>query len=692
MCSRNMSKTKNNKRNNEEHSSFSSSSSSLSSDEEEIDARDLKPIKDYLSNRKEMARQLFKSVKQEKIRMMLPQILKQMDLNELEEWCVSELSGMSKARIIGILNGKPMLGSSDTSESDDSGPSLEIISDTEEWPTDDDIIKTENGAKGKLKKDKTKVKRKAQNNKKNDSAKSDVKAKCNIKNENTTKDVKIKKEDDKEKRKEGDSLLDLLELEMRARAIRALIRKEEDVIPSSNQPQTNNSQTMENNIKTLQDDAKAKENCRKQLERIISGHQVSKGEDEDVVLVVQPTPVVELLSSDEEEASESRVNQKLDNERATETSKSTGNCNENVKNPTKISSQGSKEEKRLQEVVETHGNTSKTDSSIRSEAQTIMPERNVDIKNNTLSISISADHVAEKRKKSKKRSHSKSQSISSSNENILKPINTETIDNETEQTNDEHIDEQSRVSSSENAAEEENKTAEKDKNKEEKFTDLDEIIDLDDYCDVVMGIENCDEDKSQDNIIAPQEENKEPVPQTSQSKSDSETWASRYYQTDDVQSVIKESKIQSEIRKRLRERQRLSKLNKSPNLNTPSQSSATDSTATSKKIPTGSVEEYLALKRTVNANISDDNSNNNSNLDSNMQDNSNLDSNTMQDNSAIVAPDSDVNTKEIPVQDENISSDRECTDSDSQNANVSETVTSEPVEVIADTKDNIQSV
>lgn len=44
-----------------------------------------------------------------------------MDLNELEEWCVSELSGMSKARILTILNGKPMLDSSDTSESDDSG-------------------------------------------------------------------------------------------------------------------------------------------------------------------------------------------------------------------------------------------------------------------------------------------------------------------------------------------------------------------------------------------------------------------------------------------------------------------------------------------------------------------------------------------------------------------------------------------
>lgn len=54
-------------------SSITSSSSSL---DEEKDPKDLKPIKDYLNDRKEMAAQLFKSVKIEKIRMMLPQNLK----------------------------------------------------------------------------------------------------------------------------------------------------------------------------------------------------------------------------------------------------------------------------------------------------------------------------------------------------------------------------------------------------------------------------------------------------------------------------------------------------------------------------------------------------------------------------------------------------------------------------------------
>lgn len=42
-------------------------------------------------------------------------------MSELEQWCVSELSGMSKTRILSVLDDKAMLESSDTSESDDTG-------------------------------------------------------------------------------------------------------------------------------------------------------------------------------------------------------------------------------------------------------------------------------------------------------------------------------------------------------------------------------------------------------------------------------------------------------------------------------------------------------------------------------------------------------------------------------------------
>lgn len=56
--------------------STSYSSSSESSSEEETCMRDLKSIKEYMSDRRELASQLFKSVKADKIRIMLPQILK----------------------------------------------------------------------------------------------------------------------------------------------------------------------------------------------------------------------------------------------------------------------------------------------------------------------------------------------------------------------------------------------------------------------------------------------------------------------------------------------------------------------------------------------------------------------------------------------------------------------------------------
>ncbi|KMQ93790.1 leucine-rich repeat-containing protein, partial [Lasius niger] len=591
------------------------------------------------------------------------------DLNELEEYCVNELNGMSKARILSKLTGKPMLESSDTNESDDSGPSLEIISDTEEWLTDDDTSKKENGRQGKLiKRDKVKIKRKA-HIKKNDPDKTNSKAKCSIKNENsdkTNKNVKIKKEDDKGK--EGDSLLDLLELEMRARAIRALIRKEEDIIPSTNPSETSDSQT-ENNIGTPQDDDKAKETYRKQLEKIISAQQSTKGEEEDVVLVIQPTPVVELLSSDSdgEAHGETRVNQKLKNKRAI--GKSASNSDENAKNSSKTLGT---------QVTGTHTYTntnivSKTDLS--SETRTIMPDRNVDIKNNTLSISISANNVAERRKKSKKKSHAKSQLTSTSeNTSNSKQINTPEIIEQSNDVEDDNTTEQLSLSDENKVIEEKSNTEEEiskeTRIEEERLADLDEVIDLDDYCDV-MDIENCDEDNSQDEVIVPfPEEHKQSAPEAILPKSDSmETWTSRYYQTDDVQNVIKESKIQSEIRKRLRERQRLSKLSKSPNLNSSSQSS-TDTAATSEKIPTGSVEEYLALKRAMNANVST-NSNNN----------------TTQDNSETI--NSDVNVKEMSVQDESISSQQEYTDNDAQKAITSE-ITESTKLAEADTKHDTQ--
>lgn len=463
---------------------------------------------------------------------------------------------------------------------------------------------------------------------------------------------------------------------MRARAIRALIRKEEDVIPSTNSEQTN-SETLENTIKTAQDDdAKAKENCRKELERIISEQQ-NLGEDEDVVLVVQPTPVVELLSSDSdgEICKTAQENQNVENKFTAKTGKFVEGSNDNMKNSSKTSSHNSKE-----------NSTAKTDSN-KSEASTLMPERSIDIKNNMLSISIASENVAEKRKKSKKKSHTKSQIPSTSRHSSKsKQISTETTER-LSKPDDTNIEQQVNTSEEgiiiEEEATKEEKAAEKNKVEEEKSTDLDEIIELDDYCDVEIG--NCEEDKSPERSTTLSEAHKQSTSQVSEAQTDSttETWVSRYYQTDDVQNVIKESKIQSEIRKRLRERQRLSKLSKSPSLGSPSsQSSTTDNATFGERVPTGSVEEYLALKRAVStdANASNDNT---------VQDNpasGNLPDTT---SSTVVT---DIGVKESLIQDESTSSSQECADSDVQKIITSETtVTVETTEVDTYTKTEVDT-
>ncbi|XP_076236156.1 uncharacterized protein LOC143180364 [Calliopsis andreniformis] len=593
-----MSKVKKGSYSSEEASSSSGTSSSLSSDEE-IEARDLKPIKDYLLDRRDLARQLFKSVKAEKIQMMLPQVLKKMDFGQLEELCANELSGMSKARILCILNGKTMAESSDTSESDDSGPSLEIISDTEEWFSDEDVSKKDEG-KGKIKRDGIKQKGKLQpqkkgTNKQNQKKISDI----------THKNVQVKKEEDieKSKEKDGDSLLDLLELEMRARAIRALIRKEENIIPDISKSTEGNDASVETaRGKAEQDELKAKENCRRQLEMIISAQQTGTAEDEDVVLVVQPTPTIELLSSESEGECHSgvRINKKLQNERVMETE-------DNVNHSNNGNSNNTTSENSVDNLKE-----NKTTGNLTEEYKAEVLKR--DHSNNIVTTDTQSKSNG-KKKKTKKKSHSKEQSKNAISKVSMHKTKSSTeyqdiknikIEGKKLNENEDKNDSKSKVEQDDSLSKKRSSikpltTVEKAALDEEKSIDLDEIIDLDDYCDDMDDIENNENDKNKNKEITETEQVTSQAETPSQQKSnETETWASRYYQTDDVQSVIKESKIQSEIRKRLRERQRLSKLSTSPNKNSPSSppSSEVANKIVAEKDPLGSVDEYLALKYT----------------------------------------------------------------------------------------------
>lgn len=81
--------------------------------------KQLFPLQHYISNRSELVEQLFKSVsKGNQMQTLLPDILKEIPLSELKKLCVQQLEVMSKKRISHIISGEEMESSSGTDESD----------------------------------------------------------------------------------------------------------------------------------------------------------------------------------------------------------------------------------------------------------------------------------------------------------------------------------------------------------------------------------------------------------------------------------------------------------------------------------------------------------------------------------------------------------------------------------------------
>ncbi|KAF6214759.1 hypothetical protein GE061_009502 [Apolygus lucorum] len=275
----------------------------------------LKPIREYLFDKGEMIEQMFSSIPIVEVRNMVPMKLQGMPLHELKAECLVELLEMSDREIMNILEGKKSREEPSSSESDSGG--VVVISDDEKrvkkerrsnWrPTlrkeESEGSSTERSSSNKKKKNKRKSKEK-----------DDTKGRKKIKMESRkptpshSKDVPMKKEvsvkkivakvperpkppvgevvvlDDisseedvsevaiqEDVAKEGGkktgekSLLDLLELEMRARAIRSLLKKEEET----------------------------------QAQKILSEYQ---DEPDDLIPVEVAPPQVDLLSDSDEES------------------------------------------------------------------------------------------------------------------------------------------------------------------------------------------------------------------------------------------------------------------------------------------------------------------------------------------------------------------------------------------------------
>lgn len=513
-----------------------------------------------------------------------------MDLVELEEWCASELCGMSKSRILSILNGTPMLNSSDTSDTDNSGPSLEIISDTEEWLSDDSLQVKQEQLSPSSKKAKSKRKLKTANKNSTDKSKQ-RKTKVLENQQNNT--IKVKKENDKveTKNQEGESLLDLLELEMRARAIRALIRKEEDIIPENEQKTSSNIDALKSALNSVEN-SKSKANSNLQNTETVEEIIEKIGDDEDVVLVVKPAPTIELISSDSEtENNKKSTNKKSNNEqspdkRIVRIDKTADKpdalkivVTQNVQAGGSLENFGRKKDKENNDSNKTAGicdkESSEISSKLKESIETVKP----------LIKKVKKKHHLRVKDKSKSKTSDKSSADESVEEGEITsdlPAESTPVDNDVIEKPDIKEEIKSPIRST-------------------IIIDDDEIVDLDDYPDDMYNIEPDEIEQIEDKKI--DDKSIDVITENSkQNLSEStETWATRYYQTDNVQNVIKESKIQSEIRKRLRERQRLSKLNNSPK---PVQATSEEITMPIKPPkPTGSVEEYFALKNTLSNNV-----------------------------------------------------------------------------------------
>ncbi|XP_041042775.1 caspase activity and apoptosis inhibitor 1 isoform X2 [Carcharodon carcharias] len=75
----------------------------------------LKPISSYISDRKEMLEQCFRVIGERKLQKMLPDILKNCSVEEIKALCLEQLTLLSDKKLLQIIEGDD-LGSSDTEE------------------------------------------------------------------------------------------------------------------------------------------------------------------------------------------------------------------------------------------------------------------------------------------------------------------------------------------------------------------------------------------------------------------------------------------------------------------------------------------------------------------------------------------------------------------------------------------------
>lgn len=98
-------------------------------DELQMDlSKPLHPIGYYVKDRQEMLEQMFHCVHGKRLTTMLPDILKNRDFEEIKARCLDQLECMSRKRLLCILDGREMVSSSGTEESQDESTASNNVS------------------------------------------------------------------------------------------------------------------------------------------------------------------------------------------------------------------------------------------------------------------------------------------------------------------------------------------------------------------------------------------------------------------------------------------------------------------------------------------------------------------------------------------------------------------------------------
>ncbi|KAL0272118.1 UNVERIFIED_CONTAM: hypothetical protein PYX00_005210 [Menopon gallinae] len=237
-------------------------SEDLESSEEELDlTKECHPIGYYMNDRAEMINQMFSVIKGIKLKAMLPPILKDCDLDLLKLQCLDQLLGMSEKRIACILSGETLETSSESdveSKDYDSEGKNKSSSGTTSNGSDESMEVDIQNEVEKRSRRKTK--------KKSNTVEAEKNSKTDQNNANPPA------------AEQGKTLLEILELEMRARAIRALLKQNEGTQDGSAEPKASDSK--ENGVKDMSDEVVDLTGCEDDDYTVV----VKKEQSEDVTV------------------------------------------------------------------------------------------------------------------------------------------------------------------------------------------------------------------------------------------------------------------------------------------------------------------------------------------------------------------------------------------------------------------------